>query len=364
MSHDYPALTAGAWFGEDDALAPMGVPGCVVSGLAPQVRLVDQLTRGRRSVGRCAAAASLVGVRVHAYGAPVHVTVDLRLEISAEHRRRGSSLARPRLLLVLSQGTPRQAVLLAADRPDGGGDGVRARVSFTVPARDLPDGGLLLIEILDGAARLPRADAAGFAPAGPVGVRVDRIDFAAMPVAAPTLSGAVDRRTAEWSGLVSSGGLLLTAGASGDHPGMAHSPSLVVNEADGALPVIRVRCGEPLRWSGPSAGAAASSSGGGPSSGPERRGGPGTRFAAALGPALRRALPPRVRPLSADEVEFRAASVLDGRSVPLAVSGQGATASLAFPASQRGPVLVVASPRDVPGAPRRAVCELVDASHG
>lgn len=306
----------GTWFGpvNGEPVPALAVPGSVGSGFDPALQLVDQVVRGRRVVGRCGAGAALCGVRVANNNAPVQVTVTLRLDSGAVdwwQRGRPTPAALPRLVVVSAQGILRQGVLLSLDR-SGAGTSVTARVAFTVAAVDLPADGLLLVEVADAAAALPRGLVSAFAPAGPVGLRIDHIDVAPAPVDphGREIDGPdiIDRRTAEWSGVVSTGGI-----ADGqEDPGTAHSPYVVVNPSRGALP----RC--VLRF--------------------------GLRSGLSTG-LLRRVWPDRTRALSADEVTLRATALRDGRDIAISVAAQSGLAVVNFPATHRGPALLSATAR-------------------
>ncbi|GGK30174.1 hypothetical protein GCM10010124_23680 [Pilimelia terevasa] len=351
---------AGAHFATrfDGPVAALAVPGAVGSGDAGALAVVDQVVRGRTVVGRCLAAGALVGVRVAAADRPLQVTVALRWDRGAADWTdpAGRDADLPRLLVVGASGGARRGVLLSRYRR--GAAEVRARVRLGVPAGAVPDDGLLVIDFTDGAARLPAALAPAFAAAGPVGVRIDRVDVtpggphaadtraaaardardaALADAAADADAGPVDGRSAEWSGLVSSGGL---RGEATQRTGAAHSPYLVVNPPPGRPLRCRLR-GALL---------------------PSRIGG-GTapaRVAQAVEGALRRALPAAARPVPAADLVVRAVGLGDGAAVPVELVADGGDLTAVVPATDSGPVLLAAGLRYELPRRTRLVTELVD----
>ncbi|GGJ91846.1 hypothetical protein GCM10010123_22050 [Pilimelia anulata] len=344
----------------DAPAAALAVPGSLGAGTDPALAVVDHVVRGRRIVGRCAAPAGLVGVALAPVDHALHVTVELRLDRAAgDWRAYGAVPAadpgaarvgpgvparpgrtpddeRPRLLLVSATGDVRRGVLLARARR--GADHVRARVCFVVPAGAVPADGLLVVDLADAAARLPAEVAAGFAPAGPAGVRIDRLDVTPAAPVAPTGTGPVDGRTAEWSGLVSAGGAI---GSGGDpRIGAAHSPYLVVNPVADTPLTCRIRT----------------------SLAPDRPAGAGApaRVARAVEGALRRALPAPARPVPAQDVRLRALDLRTGEPVPVDAVADGAELAVLFPAPPAGPVLLHTALCGEPPRRARLVAELTE----
>jgi hypothetical protein len=209
---------AGRWFGMDTEFdrpaARLAVPGAVESGRRPELRLDDGLARGDGVVGRFEASPALVAVKL----APVRgdVTVTVRLAADEDtaawwERRvpvtvRPRSPHEPRLLRVRSQGRTRGAVVLARRPWDFALRG-RARFAFRLTPDELPDDGILIVELADVTRDLPASLAATLAPHAAVGVRLDAIELTVASADAPAAgSGTVDGGAAERLGLVATGG--------------------------------------------------------------------------------------------------------------------------------------------------------------
>jgi hypothetical protein len=209
---------AGRWFGMgtefDRPAARLAVPGAVTSGRRSELRLDDGLTRGDGVVGRFDASPALVAVKL----APVRsdVTVTVRLVADEDtaawwERRVPESVQprsphEPRLLRVRSQGRTRGAVVLARRPWDFALRG-RVRFAFRLTPDELPDDGILIVELADVTRDLPASLATTLAPHAAVGVRLDAIEAAEADAAAPARdSGTIDGGTAERLGLVATGG--------------------------------------------------------------------------------------------------------------------------------------------------------------
>lgn len=208
---------AGRWFGmgtEFDRPAPqLAVPGAVTSGRQPELRLDDGLTRGDGVVGRFEASPALVAVKLGPVRTPVTVTLRLVADedTSAWWERRVPEpvLPRlphgPRLLRVRSQGATRGAVVLARRTQDFQLR-TRARFTFRLTPDELPDDGLLIVELADVTRTLPDSLAAVCPPHAAVGVRLDAIEVTAATASEEMPAGTVDGATAERLGLVATGG--------------------------------------------------------------------------------------------------------------------------------------------------------------
>lgn len=209
---------ADRWFGMDTEFdrpaARLAVPGAVTSGRGPELRLDDGLTRGDGVVGRFEASPALVAVKLAPVRGDVTVTVRLAADedTAAWWERRVPESVRPRLpheprlLRVRSQGRTRGAVVLARRPWDFALRG-RVRFAFRLTPDELPDDGILIVELADLTRDLPESLAAALAPHAAVGVRVDAIDVTEADAAEPgKSSGTVDGGTAERLGLVATGG--------------------------------------------------------------------------------------------------------------------------------------------------------------
>ncbi|HEX5740394.1 MAG TPA: hypothetical protein VFY17_02430 [Pilimelia sp.] len=323
----------------DDPPPTLPVPGSVGRGDDPALAVVDGLVRGRGAVGRWAGPAGLCGLRVESPDQVLQVTVSLALDrAAADWSPHRSWRHLPRLLLVRLTGGGARGVLLGPGCRAAGP--VRARVRVPVPAGAVPAGGLLVVDVCDGAARLPDGTAAAFHPGGPAGVQVERLDVAPQPAVPPAVTTRVDGRTAEWSGLVSAGGV-----AAGTHT--AGGPCLVVNPVADGPSAYRLR-GRLL----PAPARSAADPAYGAPAGVHR-------WRAAAG-ALRRALPARRRRLAPGEWEVRAWCLGTGVAVPVESAADGADRVVSFPRPPDAPLLLGAVPRRPPPRGTRVVVTLVE----
>ncbi|MBO0826808.1 MAG: hypothetical protein J2P24_03420 [Streptosporangiales bacterium] len=204
------------WFGmgtEFDRPAPrLDVPGAVTSGRQPVLLLDDGLTRGDGVVGRFEASPALVAVKLAPVRAPVTVTLRLVADEDTsewwERRVPESVLPRlphgPRLLRVRSQGATRGAVVLAR-RPQDFQLRTRVRFTFQLTPDELPDDGMLIVELADVTRDLPESLAGTLAPHPAVGVRLDAVEVAPS-TETPAVDGTIDGVAAERLGLVGTGG--------------------------------------------------------------------------------------------------------------------------------------------------------------
>jgi len=170
----------------DRVAEPVAPPGVISSGLDPRLRLVDGFRRREDHAGTCTRTAALLGFVV-----PPLESIRVELDII---RRRANR--RPSLIEVRS---PSASTLCLV--PSGGGARVSVAVTtaIDVPGEDIPERGLLLLEILDGASRLPEKVQRRLATSGARGLAVLEVRFAApyrssprdAPVAATTARGLV-----------------------------------------------------------------------------------------------------------------------------------------------------------------------------
>ncbi|MFI7700231.1 hypothetical protein [Nonomuraea sp. NPDC049480] len=199
----------------DHVIAPREAPIEIFSGQEPALQVVDQLHRGIQIVGRFEGS-GLAGFKVASGGRRLRVTLSLAVDagsvrgwhIAEDATGTGNGL--PRLIQIRAQGRLRQCVLLKD------GSGTRSGVAvFDLPPEEVPDDGLICIEVLDimeghdisGALR--EAVAGSVMDDGVAGVRIDGVTFEESPadldpgVTEETLDGA----RCEVSSLISSGGL-------------------------------------------------------------------------------------------------------------------------------------------------------------
>ncbi|MGA8112722.1 MAG: hypothetical protein WCA46_03555 [Actinocatenispora sp.] len=180
----------------DRTVPPLPLPTTVRNGGDRSLSIADGFVRGTRIVGRFSADPGLIGLKVAAAGRPLRVTVEIRADAETaswwQHRVPDRVKPRnphgPRLLLVRSQGVTRTAVLLAR-RPGAFALDARATAQFDLPAEDVPDDGLLIIEFADAGAALGLGDL--LPQRGAVGVRINSITVQERPLAGrpPSRSG-------------------------------------------------------------------------------------------------------------------------------------------------------------------------------
>ncbi|MCG5217246.1 hypothetical protein [Streptosporangium sp. KLBMP 9127] len=247
--------------GPADVLVP---PAVVDTGHTPGLQVTDQVYRGTRVAGRLASS-GLVGLKARVEGEGVRVRVRVSVDAKSVRqwdRRVGTPVDAgqlPRLLLVRSQGRLRQSVLL--DPRFGGRP--HAWAVFDLAPTEVPDDGLLLIELLD-AADTPWASPdllatlkGRIAPSAATGVRIDQIEL--LPLDTPTdvrpqaddadgqavVAGPVDGRTCEAANLVSAGGVPRRTKPG---PRVLDAGLMVVNPGGGPLTLrFGVHKGRPAR---------------------------------------------------------------------------------------------------------------------
>jgi len=368
-------VTVGAWFTtEYDEPAPaLEVPGVVRSGRAGAFQAVDHFVRGRHIVGRISAGAGMLALKVRADGRSLRVRMELRLDSASlewweERAEAEADDVRwlPRLVLVRSQGSLRRAVLLARNHDLTAPGDVRSVVWFDLGPDEVPEDGLLVIEVADARALLPRWAADSFADSSALGIRVEWIEVSPVPDE-PVAAGRLDGTTSQVLGVASTGGLV--GPPTSQDPGQPRTPFVVINpppdarRAGGAEVRCRLRpATRALSALTPPAISAWSQSL------------PGRAVAKAQRSwrkALRRACrldPWAARPVSPDAVTARAVSLADGR--PVTVRAQEVGGHLDLSLVPEGPVLVgvaanspAARPETAGAQPpgrRRLVCGLVE----
>lgn len=185
----------------DQPTPAAAVPVTITSGVGGPVQVVDGLRRGQRIVGRFESSPGLVGLKIATGGAPIRVSVDLSVDATTASwwdRYVPSSVVprapyATRTLVVRSQGSVRAAVLLGR-RPSDFTLRSTATARFDLAAADVPDDGLLVIEL---------AEAAGGSHTA-VGVRIDSVDIAYADPPDP-VSGTVSVAQLVDHGLASTG---------------------------------------------------------------------------------------------------------------------------------------------------------------
>ncbi|SDM40512.1 hypothetical protein [Nonomuraea jiangxiensis] len=255
----------------DQVILPAIPPVHLLSGQISALQVTDRLQRGGHIVGRFETS-GLVGFKVAAHGRPLRVQVSLStddMSVSGWHNgiteSQGPSL--PRFVQVRSQGRLRQCVLLKGRR-------AHAKVAFELAANEIPDDGLICVEVLDimegegVSEELRQAVSGRVQPDGVAGLRLNKVVFELVPESEfdpDTLDGL----RCEFSSLVSAGGLANWNRRQGVR--VLRSGLLVVNpvfrdtfgsngrltlrlstkaEAASLLPVTWRRMSSELRWLG------------------------------------------------------------------------------------------------------------------
>jgi hypothetical protein len=200
---------------EDQPVPVLELPATIDNGSEPALFVMDGFVRGLGIVGRFGASPGLIGIKVATGGLrdpdssarrsgadsgprPLRITLTLRADGETaqwwEHRVKESVRPRlphgPRVVLVRSQGATRGAALFAR-RPGAFSFLSTSTVSFDLAPEEVPDDGLLIIELADPPERLTDQ----MAPSPAVGIRLDSIEIAEAtgePPAAPTCTGGAD----------------------------------------------------------------------------------------------------------------------------------------------------------------------------
>lgn len=199
----------------DDVVLPRPLPASFRRGDDAALQLIDGFVRGRQSLGRFAVISGLVGFRVATGAHPVAVAVRLRADdVSVSYwadrvgKRQGVSgnPHAPRLVQVRSQGKVRGAVLLGrapwtpADAP------VRGVLRFELSPDELPEDGLLLIELGE-APGISSGDGRDLLPHAAVGMELTEVavETIARTATAQPAARQCDAVTAERSGWLATG---------------------------------------------------------------------------------------------------------------------------------------------------------------
>ncbi len=198
----------------DRPVPALTLPAVVRTGRDPALSVVDGFVRGSGIVGRFSAGSGLIGLKVAAGGRPVRVSVTVRADAETaawwQHRVPARYLPGdphgPRLLLVRSQGAVRTAVLLAR-RPGDFALGARATATFDLSADEVPDDGLLIVELAD---PRPLAGLPDQLPArAALGVRIDSVTVEHRPDSAADRTPPPDTVAGNPDGVLPASGLLL-----------------------------------------------------------------------------------------------------------------------------------------------------------
>ncbi|MGN9843069.1 hypothetical protein ACTMTI_33590 [Nonomuraea sp. H19] len=192
----------------DQVVLPAIPPAHLLSGQIAALQVTDNLHRGTHIVGRFETS-GLAGFKIAAQGRPLRVRMSVsadELSVSGwntDDPKPPSSL--PRLVQIRSQGRLRQCVLLKGRKAN-------AQVAFDLAAEEIPDDGLISVELLDimegdgVCEEVRRALAGRVAADGAAGVRLNKIVFDEPPAVdfdPDTLDGA----RCELYSLISAGGL-------------------------------------------------------------------------------------------------------------------------------------------------------------
>ena len=358
----------------DEVALPLELPIKLTDGRIPALKIGDYLARGSRTIGRLTGAASIVALKIRADHRPLRVSMQIRLDWLAVRwwvdRADAAAPPRelPRLVVVRSQGRVREAVVLARGHTSLGSSDARGFVTFDLAAGEVPDDGLLVIELADGGHTLPAWAASSFIAESPVGLQVDWIEVTPMPAGASpggvpegSSPARADGATCQSLGVVSAGGLIRDAGSDQGPP---RTGCLVVSPRTNGGPLrLRLRAGRTFARVGP----------GLPMQNRWRRSLPGRAAArgrrmgyAMVEKALARIGFGRLRgwPVGAGNLTVQAVSLDDGS--PLAVHtvpGRFGRLQLVIDAPREAPILIGLDPR-----PRRrarykgaVVCKLLGA---
>ncbi|MGW0802277.1 hypothetical protein [Nonomuraea sp. NPDC002799] len=200
--------SAGSATDFDRVILPAIPPVHLLSGQVAALQVTDRLHRGTQIVGRFETS-GLAGFKVSAQGRPLRVRLSLSADersVSGWHTGRTEETAPlPRFVQVRSQGLLRQCVLLRGRK-------AHAQVAFDLSPEEIPDDGLICVELLDvtegdGVCAEVRAAVSGrVLPDGVAGLRLDKIVFEEPP-AVDFDPDTLDGSRCELSSLISAGGL-------------------------------------------------------------------------------------------------------------------------------------------------------------
>ena len=378
----------------DEVAQPLELPIKLTDGRVPALKIGDYLARGSRTIGRLTGAASIVALKIRADHRPLRVSMQVRLDWLAVRwwvdRADAAAPPRelPRLVVVRSQGRVREAVVLARSHTSLGSSDARGFVTFDLAAGEVPEDGLLVIELADGGHTLPAWAASSFIAESPIGLQVDWIEVTpvtdgASPAPADGASpapadggspataarvrsngawpGRADGATCQSLGVVSAGGLIRGAGSDQGPP---RTGCLVVSpRTNGGEVRLRLRAGRTFSRVGP----------GLPMQNRWRRSLPGRAVAkgrrmgyAMVENTLARLGFGRLRgwPVGVANLDVQAVSLADGSPLAVhAVPGRFGRLQLVVDAPREAPILIGLDPRPRRRARYRGavVCKLLGA---
>ncbi|WP_433435679.1 hypothetical protein [Nonomuraea sp. CA-141351] len=193
----------------DQLILPAIPPVHINNGQISALQVTDNFHRGTQILGRFETS-GLAGFKVSAQGRSLRVLLSLSLDERSvigwhDGQAEATSLL-PRLVQVRSQGQLRQCVLLKGKR-------AHARVTFDLSPEEIPDDGLICVELLDitegdgVSGELRQAVRGRVMPDGVAGVRLNKVVFEEPPPVdfdPDTLDGL----RCEQSSLISAGGLV------------------------------------------------------------------------------------------------------------------------------------------------------------
>lgn len=192
----------------DQLILPAIPPVHLNSGQVAALQVTDRMHRGTEIVGRFEAS-GLAGFKVSSQGRALRVLLSLSLDDRSvpgwQSGKAEPGAGLPRLVQVRSQGRLRQCVLLKGKR-------AHARVAFDLAPEEIPDDGLVCVELLDIAEGdgvsedLRQAVSGRVMPDGVAGMRLNKVVFEEPPAVdfdPDTLDGA----RCELSTLISAGGM-------------------------------------------------------------------------------------------------------------------------------------------------------------
>ncbi|MEQ4715691.1 hypothetical protein [Nonomuraea sp. B19D2] len=191
----------------DQLILPAIPPVHLNNGQVSALQVTDRFHRGTQILGRFETS-GLAGFKVSAQGRSLRVLLSLSLDersVTGWHDGQAEASALPRLVQVRSQGRLRQCVLLRGKR-------AHARVTFDLAPDEIPDDGLICVELLDitegdGVSPEVRQAVSGrVMPDGVAGVRLNKVVFEEPP-AVDFDPDTLDGLRCEQSSLISAGGL-------------------------------------------------------------------------------------------------------------------------------------------------------------
>ncbi|MEV4108641.1 hypothetical protein [Nonomuraea sp. NPDC049695] len=192
----------------DQLILPAIPPVHLNNGQVSALQVTDRFHRGAQIVGRFETS-GLAGFKVSAQGRSLRVLLSLSLDersLTGWHDGKAEAATLlPRLVQVRSQGRLRQCVVLKGKR-------AHARVTFDLSPDEIPDDGLICVELLDimegdGVCPEVRQAVSGrVMPDGVAGVRLNKVVFEEPP-AVDFDPDTLDGLRCEHSSLISAGGL-------------------------------------------------------------------------------------------------------------------------------------------------------------